>query len=100
MRISMGSFHLGKKKEEERHFSFMELGDTVSIKELTHVWNEPKPKDPSAPYIAEGSCGLEAGPEKRFCMLYLGYETAGKPLTQEQLEKRMNKLGWFRRDNG
>lgn len=100
MKESMGSFNIGHLREADRSLGLIQPGDTVSVKELTHVWNEPKPETEGAPHIREGSAELEAGPGLRFCMLFLGNDRKGKPLTKEDIEKRLNKLGWFRRDNG
>lgn len=100
MKNSMGSINIGNKPEDRRSLGFLELGDTVSIKKLTHRWSEPKPSDPKAPWIENGSAQVEAGKGELFCLVSLGSFRAGSPLTEEEIEKRMNNLGWFRRDNG
>ena len=100
MKSTEGSIHISGKPDEQRRLDILETGETVSLKQITHRWKEPAPEDPKAPHIANGSAKLSAPKGEFFCAVFLGRHPADEPITLEEIEKRLNKLGWFRRDNG
>lgn len=100
MKASMNSFNLGGKDEDQRRIGTLELGDTVNVKQLTHRWSDPPPAKPGDPHIANGSAKIDAPSGTLFCMLFLGRHPKDRPFTAREIEERLNKLGWFRRENG
>ena len=95
MQRSMGSPTLSAKGEAGRKLSAFQMGDIISIHRFTHVWGEP-PVPEGTSHIARGSIPMNAGKKVVYHCAYLGNGDFGEVLSDEEIEKRMNALGWYR----
>jgi hypothetical protein len=96
MKATMGSRTLRKISEEERKGYAVEEGDIVLLERFTHVFGDPPGPD-GKPHIAKGSMPLKAAKGDAYNMIFLGRSRMDSPLTDEEIEKRMNRLGWYRK---
>lgn len=100
MKASQGILYMGTVKEAERPSAAIVEGETLVVRQLVHHWKNPEKPVPGAPYIGKSRSWIPAPPKQRFAVLFLGRHHVDEPFTEEEIEKRLNSLGWFRRDNG
>lgn len=93
----MGSRTISQVSEDERKSYVVEYGDIITIEKFTHVWGEAG-KPEGAPHIEKGSTPLKAGKGRVYNCIFLGQSKVEAPLSDEEIEKRLNKLGWYRRE--
>jgi hypothetical protein len=99
MNLMMRSLNIGKTPEAKRRLSEIELGDTVAVKKLVHRWVDTSVPEEGKPHIAKGSANIEASKGQLFSFIFIGRHLEGEPLTESEIEARMNTLGWFRKDS-
>lgn len=98
MQNIMNSINIGGMPDEKRRLSDLEPGDTVSVRQLTHRWGEPDPLEPGKPHIANASAKIVARNGTHFSVVFLGRHPKDKPFSAEDVERRLNELGWYRRE--
>lgn len=99
MKRDKGSIHIGGKGEDQRPFSEVEKGETLTVRRLVHHWKNPEKGVPGEPHIDRLREELEAPSGYRFCVLFLGCHSVNKPFSEDEIEKRLNSLGWYRREH-
>lgn len=95
----MRSHNIGRKPEADRKTSQIELGDTVAVRKLVHRWSDLSEPVEGKPHIAKASATIDASKGQLLSFVFLGRHPEGKVLTEEEIEARMNKLGWFRKES-
>lgn len=95
----MRSINIGRTPEEKRTTAQIALGDTVAVKKLVHRWSDPPSEEPGKPRIDSASANIEAERGKHMTFVFLGNHPKDQPLAEREIEERLNKLGWFRKES-
>jgi hypothetical protein len=91
---------MGGMSEQKRPFAELLEGETLTVRQLIHHWKNPEEAVPGQPHIDKMRQEIPAPPGYRFSVLFLGRHHVDEPFSEEEIEKRLNSLGWFRRENG